>query len=189
MSLQAWMLIFQAVEAAVIIVGAFYLNNMVREQRAAKDATIETKNALIEHLKAVSAPALVRDLRDLNQYANEMATKNRKLQLRNRQLSDVASKLSDLRYRLGFVHGLGEGRAALRLVFGAVVGELREQKAQGLPPMLSPKFMDNIMSYMNEMTQLNVKVLDGQKPEPAFGPRADEQDRRLGFTPETEVTE
>ncbi len=39
--------------------------------------------------------------------------------------------------------------------------------------------MDDIRSYIDDMALLNEKVLNGQKPEPAFGPRADEQDKRL----------
>ncbi len=129
-----WMSLFQAVEAAAITVGAFYLNYLVREQKAAKDATLETKNAVIEHLKALSAPARARDLQDLTRYTDEQAAKNRDLQVRNRELANRASEISDLSYRLGFVQGLGEGRAALRLVFGTVIEELSGHEAQGLPP-------------------------------------------------------
>jgi hypothetical protein len=186
MSLEAWTLIAQAVQAGVILVGAFYLNHLVREHRALKDTTIETKNAVIEHLKAVSAPALARDLKELAQYADEMTAKNREmtaknrgLEGKNRNLADIASRLPDLRYRLGFVQGLEEGRAALRLVFGAVIEDIREAEAQGRPPIPSSRFMDNILDYMKELSELNTKVLDGQKPEPAFGPRADEQDKKL----------
>lgn len=182
MSVQDWMLLAQAVQAVVIIVGALYLNYLVREQKAAKDATLETKNGVIERLRTLSAPALARDLQDLTRYADGMATKNRDLQVRNRQLADAASELSDLRYRLGFAQGLEEGRAALRLVFGSVMEELRKRKAQDLPLIPSPTFMDDIRSYMEQMALLNEKILKGQKPEPAFGPRADEQDKRLQST-------
>jgi hypothetical protein len=176
MSVQDWILLAQG---AVIAVGAFYLNYLVREQRAAKDATLETKNTVIEHLKSLSAPALARDLQDLTRYANDIATKNKELQTRNRRLADAASEVSDLRYRLAFVKGLDEGRAALRLVFGSVVEELGEQELKGLPLGPTPKFMDNITTYIGEMATLNEKILNGEKPEPAFGPRADEQERRL----------
>jgi hypothetical protein len=176
---QYWILLAQTVQAVVIVVGAFYLNYLVREQRAAKDATLETKNALIEHLKSLSAPALARDLQDLTRYADEMAAKNKDLRSRNDELADNASKVSDLRYRLGFVEGLEEGRAALRLVFGGVLEEIHEQEMRGLSSTPSPRFMEDIQTYIGEMVLLNGRVIEGQKPEPAFGPRADEQEKRL----------
>jgi hypothetical protein len=181
MKIEAWSLIAQAVQAGIILVGAFYLNHLVREQRALKDATVDTKNALIEHLKALSAPAMARDLSDLTSHAEKMAVENRELKEKNSKLSDVASKLPDLLYRQGFAQGLGEGRAALRLVLGAVTEDLREADQQGRPPIPTPRFIYNIFDYIKELTELSGKVLEGQKPEPAFGPRADELEKKLRF--------
>jgi hypothetical protein len=99
LTIQEWNLVASVIPTALLLVGGFWLRNLVNQQLKAKDATIESRDATIKlheaeiaSLKAVSVPALVAEHKGAFEHAEHMTAQKQRLEERVLELKEMIAK-------------------------------------------------------------------------------------------------
>ena len=157
--MEAAILIAQAIQLALIIVGGFWLNYLVKQQLAAKDAEIS-------YLKGLAAPELVAKIRAVSDFANEaQRTINdltTKIESANRQLASANEQVEDARLT-GFgsamlqASQLSNNAMRKALDVGKPLVESEQVKWDDFESLLSA--FDNLTSTLLEATRTTLAKL------------------------------
>jgi hypothetical protein len=164
--MEAAILIGQAIQVALIIVGAFWLNYFVKQQLAAKDAEIS-------YLKGIVAPELVGKIRAVSDFANEtqrtIDNLTTEIGSANRQLASANEEVEKARLT-GFgsamlqASQLSNNTMRKALDVATAVLEARQLKRDDIEPLLLP--IDNLTSTLLEATRTTLEKLKGEPGRP-----------------------
>ena len=176
---------------ALILVGGFWLRQVVNQQLAAKDAVIEVKNAVIEtkdarieDLAAKQAPTIVKQLNEMIQFVEKTQNESWK---KDQQLAELRSNLQQMLRRsdapelFGFIQGCLEGYYSVRLLWkdiGVKVATALTQKRAPGPEELFARFEPT----MDGLGKEALEALNGKMPELKF---TEEFVQLKGNSPET----
>jgi hypothetical protein len=162
MTLEASYLIANAVIIALLLVGGFYLRQVVFQQLKSKDATIELLQTQISSLTAERAPAIAAEHATMIAYANQLTKEKQQAVVNSQRLSDELARLIE--------QGKRDERLAVarRLLYESkgllVANEVFQQKVAKKvftpePPEISfASFKMVINGLIEAFQQMNVEV-------------------------------
>ena len=157
--MEAAILIGQAIQVALIIAGGFWLNYIVKQQLAAKDAEIS-------YLKGIAAPELVAKIRTVSDFANEAQKTINNLATRiedaNRQLASANEEVEKARLT-GFASAMLQASALSNKVarktvdFAEASLAARQVKWNDIEPLVS--VVDGMTSTLLEAVRATLEKL------------------------------
>jgi hypothetical protein len=155
---------FVALARDLILIGlGIYATVIVKKQLELKQSEIEAVKATAEHLKAMQAPSLAKDLKELSALADQLSSTNRELQVRiEKERSSVTAADIEKARIAGMGAGIVEG-------LGALIEILRtfniHESGNPLSPLAARPLRVVISEKRSQLQASLTQAVNGARPE------------------------
>jgi hypothetical protein len=147
----------------IVIALGIYATVIVKKQLELKQTEIEAVKATTEHLKAMQAPSLAKDLKELSALADHLSATNRELQARIEKERGSATAVDIEKARVaGMAAGIVEG-------LGAVIEILRtfnvHESGNPLSPLAARPLRVVISEKRHQLQASLTQAVNGARPD------------------------
>ena len=177
MSIQGWILLFNAAITALILVGGVWLRSVVNQQLRSKDSSIQalesaskqleaalkSKDAEICALKAASAPAIAKDYETMLKHADSVTEEKHALLKQVKDLNDAHSRVLGI-LPAELTLATMDGLLLAQNLFATRIGSILFPKP-AKPPEISIDTMMRIIDEFNEAFRLANHLIEQKSKE------------------------